>query len=208
MPEPVSMSVPPPSFSSLDDDPPLDLESEAGAATAPSNTAPNACLPIEVPSEAAVCSTTSDLVQKFTSNEPAVVAAASPPSSPTPTAPPVLSIGRDQITFQTGIPRIEAHAALGSAQLTAGIDVLNVNGHVGTRNDDGSHGANIGLGATLLGGEVNVDYKGWSLTMGVAASVGGSVSSGEGRDLDADGVEERCFKLSLGPWTLGECDEL
>jgi hypothetical protein len=41
-----------------------------------------------------------------------------------------------------------------------------------------------------------------------AASLGASVSSGEGRDLDGDGKAERCFSVSFGPVTLGECDEL
>jgi len=39
-------------------------------------------------------------------------------------------------------------------------------------------------------------------------SSGAGVSSGEDRDIDGDGVRERCFKGSLGPLTLGFCDEL
>lgn len=185
MPEPIaSASVPPSSLCSFNDDPSLDFES-AGPSDASPSAAPNVCLPLDAPAEAAVCTATTELAQIFMRSDTALGAAASLPSSPTPTVPPVLYARGDQINLQTGIPRIEARAALGSAQLTAGINLLNVNGHFGMRNEDGSHGANVGLGANLLGGEVNIDYEGWSLTVGVAASIGGSVRSGEGRDLDA-----------------------
>jgi hypothetical protein len=208
VPEPLSSASVPPQSYSFNDEPSLDLESAAGASPEASSGAPNACLPLDAPAEAAVCSASTKLVQNFIRKDTALLEAASPRSSPSPTVPPVLSVSRDQINLQTGIPRIEAITALGRAQLTVGIDVLNVSGHFGVRNEDGSHGANVGLGANLLGAEVNIDYQGWSLTVGVAASIGGSVSSGEGRDVDADGLAERCFKMSLGPLTLGECDEL
>jgi hypothetical protein len=119
-----------------------------------------------------------------------------------------MTIRPDQVDLQTGVPRVQGHATLGSVQLTAGVDMLNANAHLGSLNGDGSRGENIGASANLLGGELNIDYKGWSLTLGVAASLGGSISSGEGRDLDGDGIQERCFAMSLGPFTLGECDEL
>jgi len=119
-----------------------------------------------------------------------------------------LVVRPDQLDLHTGIPRIQAQTTLGSVRLSAGVDLLNAGAHLGSLNDDGSRGENIGAGATVLGGELNIDYKGWTLTVGVAASLGGSISSGESRDLDGDGVEERCFAMSLGPFTLGECDEL
>jgi hypothetical protein len=120
----------------------------------------------------------------------------------------VLNVRPDQVDLQSGIPRLEGHAALGPVQLTAGIDILNASAHLGSLNGDGSRGENIGAAANLLGGELGIAYSGWSLTLGVAASVGASISSGEGRDSDADGVQERCFQMSLGPLMLGECDEL
>jgi hypothetical protein len=161
-----------------------------------------------VPTEPAVSSAASPLAQKFLRNEQAAFVAASPSPPSSPPAPGVLTLRPDQLDLQTGIPRIQSHASVAGVQLTAGVDSLNANAHLGSLNDDGSRGENIGAGANLLGGELNIDYKGWSLTLGVAASLGGSISSGEGRDIDADGVQERCFKMSLGPFTLGECDEL
>jgi hypothetical protein len=120
----------------------------------------------------------------------------------------VITVRPDQVDLATGIPRVQAHTTLGAAQLTASVDILNANAHLGSLNSDGSRGENIGAGANLLGGEIDIAYKGWSLTLGVAASLGGSISSGDGRDLDGDGVQERCFAMSLGPFTIGECDEL
>jgi hypothetical protein len=151
------------------------------------------------------------LVQKFPrSDQPAFVAPSPSPARPVSSgaATGILTFGRDQIDLQTGIPRIQGHASLGNVQLSAGLDILNAHAHVGSLNSDGSRGENLGAGANLLGGELSIDYKGWSLMLGVAASVGGAISSGEGRDLDADGVPERCFAMSLGPFMLGECDEL
>ena len=154
------------------------------------------------------CSAVTVLVQKFPpTGQPALIAG-SPLPNAAGAAPVVLTVRPDQLDLQAGTPRLQAHAKLGNVQLTASVDVLNANAHLGSLNGDGSRGENIGAGATLLGGELNIDYKGWSLTLGMAASVGGSISSGKGRDIDADGVPERCFVMSLGPYTLGECDEL
>jgi hypothetical protein len=85
---------------------------------------------------------------------------------------------------------------------------LNANAHLGSQNGDGSQGENVGAMATGIGVDGTVEYSGWSLTVGLSASLGASVSSGEGRDLDGDGKAERCFSVSFGPLTLGECDEL
>jgi len=206
VPDPVvSSCFSPTPACSLDDDPPLVCQS---AASASPPTTPNACL-APVPSvEPATSNAASLLVQKFPrSDQPAFVAPSPAPSS-SGAAAEILTVRPDQVDLQAGIPRIQGHATLGGVQLTAGVDILNANAHLGSLNSDGSRGENIGAAASLFGGELNIDYNGWSLTLGVAASLGGSISSGEGRDLDADGVQERCFAMSLGPFTLGECDEL
>ena len=189
----------------LDDDPPL--AGQSTAATSPATT-PNSCFPPARSTEPASSNAASLLGQKFPRLAQPVLTAPAPSSSTSGAATGILSVRPDQVDVQTGIPRITGHATLGSVQLTAAVDILNAKAHVGSLNSDGSSGENIGAGANLLGGELSIDYNGWSLTLGVAASLGGSISSGEGRDLDGDGVEERCFAMSLGPLTLGECDEL
>jgi len=204
VPDPIASSSSTPGLTGhFDDDPSLSCRSEPAPP-------PNACLPPDAPAESATSNAASALVQKFPRNEQAAFVAAPPSSSPgSGSAPPgMLSLRADQFDLQTGIPRIQGQTTLGSVQLSAGIDILNANAHLGSLNADGSRGENIGAGGSLLGGELNIDYNGWSLTVGVAASLGVSISSGEGRDLDADGVQERCFAMSLGPFTLGECDEL
>jgi hypothetical protein len=88
------------------------------------------------------------------------------------------------------------------------VDLLRAELHLGSQNADASQGENIGAMATGVGLEITAEYSGWSLTAGLSASLGASVSSGEGRDRDHDGKLERCFAVSFGPLTLGECDEL
>jgi hypothetical protein len=216
MPDPVIS----PSFSSFSsfssglacgpyDDPPLPSQSTSATSPASPAASLNACLPPASSVElAASDATSSALAQRFPPNDHAAIVAAPPPPSSSVPAPGVLTVRPDQIDLQLGIPRVQAQASLGSVQLTAAVDVLNANAHLGSLNSDGSRGENIGAGANLLGGELNIDYRGWSLTLGVAASLGGSISSGEGRDIDADGLRERCFAMSLGPFSIGECDEL
>jgi hypothetical protein len=114
----------------------------------------------------------------------------------------------DQFGLAVGIPRFQWEATVGAVKVKGEVDFLQANAHLGSQNDDGSQGENIGAMATGVGTEVTAEYSGWSLTAGVSASMGASISSGEGRDLDNDGKEERCFTVSFGPFTLGECDEL
>lgn len=204
MPGPVtSSSAPTDPASNFDDDPSLTCQ----AAPIASSTLASA---VGAPSDGSTAppSGTSALVQKFSRNDQRSLEAASPPTHSTTAPPAVLTVRPDQVDLTTGIPRVQARTTLGAARLTASVDILNANLHLGSLNGDGSRGENIGAGANLLGGEIDIAYKGWSLTLGVAASLGGSISSGEGRDLDADGVQERCFAMSLGPFTIGECDEL
>jgi hypothetical protein len=193
-------------------------ESEAALSSLPSPAAANTCLLAAAPAEPEPASlpAASALAQKFLRNDPASVVAGSNTPSPCLSTPPAaLPSGAalparpwDQINRQIGLGHFEAHANLRALHLTASADVLSANAHLGSQNADGSQGENVGASATLYGAEINAEYRGWSLTLGVAHSVGGSISSGEGRDIDGDGVPERCFALSLGPFTLGECDEL
>ena len=204
MPDPVASSLFSPDFVSGGNDEPQACQATPGPEPSP---APSACLLPAASAEPASSNATSRLVRTFPrSEQPALLA---PPLTPSSAASPtIFSLRPDQIDLQAGIPRIVARASLAGVQLSAGIDILNANAHVGSVNADGSRGENVGAGANLLGGELDIGYHGWSLTLGVAASLGGSISSGQGRDLDADGLQERCFALSLGPFTLGECDEL
>ena len=103
-------------------------------------------------------SATSELVRKFSTPSAGPVLTAAPTAAPPASAPPALVVRSGQVDFQTGIPRFEAHTTLGGLRLNAGIDLLNVNAHVGELNEDGSRGANLGWGANLLNGELTLDY--------------------------------------------------
>lgn len=204
MSDPISSSIVPSSTCNFDDDPALACQ----ASPPPTNASPNSCESPELPPPLASSIAASDLAQKFLTTNHGPLLAASTPKSPMPSAPPALTVKSDQVDFQTGMPRLESHSRLGNLSLHAGVDILNVNAHAGARNEDGSYGVNVGWGANLLAGELTLDYKGWSLSVGAAVSEGGSIASGEGRDIDKDGIEERCFKMTLGAFTIGECDEL
>ena len=204
MPDPISCRSQFAEPTAAFDDEPLTCHAEPPAL---SSAEPAACLPLERSPDPAVCTATSLLVQNLSRSEPAVTPAP-PPTSASPAAGTLLTVRPDQLDLQAGLPHLQARTALGGVQLTASVDVLNASAHLGSLNGDGSRGENIGAIANLLGGELNLDYRGWSLTLGVAASLGGSISSGDGRDLDGDGARERCFAMALGPFTLGECDEL
>jgi len=164
--------------------------------------------------EPTASSASSELVQKFSKNgygtliAGAATTAAPLPSIAAPSGPPASTVGPGQLNFQTGLPQLVDRGSIGKLQVTAKADLLNASAHLGVSNEDGSHGGNGGAGANLVNGEVTLDYKGWSFSLGLGVSLGGSIASGGGRDLDGDGVPERCFKMSLGPLTLGECDEL
>jgi hypothetical protein len=219
MPDPLSSSTARPKFSEAscgygDDSSSLTCHDPAPALPALLAPVVNSCAAPVPSAEPPVSNAASALVQKFSKSDYAPLLAASatasvqPPSIASPSGPPAFTVGHDQLEFQTGLPQLVDRGTRGNLQVTAKGDVLNVNAHAGASNEDGSYGANVGASANLLNGEVTVDYKGWSFSLGLGLSLGGSIASGEGRDLDGDGVSERCFKMSLGPLTLGECDEL
>lgn len=77
---------------------------------------------------------------------------------------------------------------------------------IGTHNDDGSIGANIGATATAVSVEGTLAEGGDSLTVGVGVGAGMAASVGL-RDADQDGIYELCVKVSAGFLTLGVCAE-
>jgi hypothetical protein len=113
-----------------------------------------------------------------------------------------------QFQPEIGASRTTYHGTADGVRLSGSLDIVTAGLHAGALNDDGSRGANLGASATVVGGEITAEYKGYSFTFGESLSLGASVSVGDGRDVDGDGVPERCFKGSLGPLTLGVCDEL
>ena len=112
-----------------------------------------------------------------------------------------------QFQPEVGASRTTANAVLDGVHFSGTLDFATAGLHAGVENDDASHGANLGAAATLVGAEITVEYHGYSFTFGESVSVGGGFSSGD-RDVDGDGIRERCFKGSIGPLTFGFCDEL
>lgn len=106
-----------------------------------------------------------------------------------------------QNEFQVGLQRIGRSTSIGSV----GIEAVTARANIGFHNDDGSVGINAGAQATALGAETTLGIVD-SVTMGLSAGlgVGGSVGL---RDLDNDGEDEVCAKLSIGPLTGGVCVE-
>jgi hypothetical protein len=113
-----------------------------------------------------------------------------------------------QFQPEVGASRTTLHASAQGVHLSGSLDLGTAGAHLGLENDDGSHGANVGATATLVGAEVTAEYQGYSFTFGESLSWGAGFSSGGERDIDGDGVPEDCFKGSLGPLTFGFCDEL
>ncbi len=116
-------------------------------------------------------------------------------------------VKNDQFEASVGVPPLTAHTTVGGVHLSGELDYMSANVHLGSQNSDGSKGENIGAMVTRIGVEATAEYSGWSLTAGFSLSAGASISSGEGRDVDHDGRPERCFEVSFGLFTLGECDE-
>lgn len=112
-----------------------------------------------------------------------------------------------QNDVRAGLERLDFKAGPADGWHWSGtVEMASARVHAGIHNDDGTEGANLGAGATLVGGEVTLAHGPWSLTAGAAISYGAAFSSGES-DVDGDGALERCFKGSVGVATLGFCTE-
>jgi hypothetical protein len=112
-----------------------------------------------------------------------------------------------QNELQAGMARIGGSVEGKGLHASVSVEVLTTRVNAGIYNDDDSVGANLGSTATAAGIELTAGGGGWQATVGVAASLGVAVSSGE-RNVDGDATTERCFKGSIGPLTLGFCSEL
>jgi hypothetical protein len=106
-----------------------------------------------------------------------------------------------QTEVQVGLQRVAGTRGA----LTGSVETFTLRANVGTHNDDGSVGLNIGASATAVGFEGTVGTAS-SVTYGVGAGVGAGASVGV-RDVDRDGSTELCARLSLGPVTVGACLE-
>ncbi len=112
-----------------------------------------------------------------------------------------------QNELQAGVARAGDSVEYKGVRGSVAVDVLTTRVNGGIYNDDDSVGANLGAMNTAVGIEVTAGGGGWQATVGVSASMGVAVSSGE-RNIDGDATIERCFKGSIGALTLGFCSEL
>jgi hypothetical protein len=104
--------------------------------------------------------------------------------------------------LQAAMARVGTSGKYGSASG----EVFTARANAGAHNDDGSLGFNAGVGATIAGVEGTLTNGADSLTAGVSAGPSASISVGI-RDLDDNGINEWCVKVSAGPFTLGMCWE-
>ena len=215
MPDPISLScLPPVSASEVEPQ----LTCEPTTTEAASATVANSCIAPDAEADSA--STSSTAAQNLSSDylradhsKLIAAAATSAPSRSVSSATTQTFFAQkhgpgDQFQPELGASRTQFHGTLDGVHLSGTLDIITGGLHLGSLNDDGSRGENIGASAALVGAEVTAEYRGYSFTFGESISVGSSFSSGEARDIDGDGIEERCFKGSLGPLTLGFCDEL
>ncbi len=112
-----------------------------------------------------------------------------------------------QNELQAAVARVGGSVEGESLSASVAVDVLSTRVNGGIYNDDDSVGANLGAMSTAVGVEVTASGGGWQATVGVSASMGVALSSGE-RNIDGDATIERCFKGSIGALTLGFCSEL
>lgn len=106
-----------------------------------------------------------------------------------------------QSELQVGLQRVSGTRG----SLTGSVDAFTARAQIGTQNDDGSTGFNIGATATAIGLEGTAGGA-TSATYGVGAGVGLAGSVGV-RDVDGDGKTEACLRASFGPVTVGVCVE-
>jgi hypothetical protein len=104
--------------------------------------------------------------------------------------------------LQAALARVGTSGKYGSA----GGEVFTARANAGAHNDDGSIGFNAGLAATIVGAEGTLTNGAHSITAGVSAGASAGLSVGI-RDLDDNGINEWCVKVSAGPFTVGACWE-
>lgn len=114
-------------------------------------------------------------------------------------------------SVQAGL-RIEAQATLARVGASgehgsASVETLTAQAHAGIYNSDGSVGFNYGASAAFISSEITAKHSGNSITVGLAAGIGGGVHVGI-RDDDKDGRPELCYRGSVGPFTVGGCLEI
>ncbi len=107
-----------------------------------------------------------------------------------------------ELEAQVGMARLGLSGKNGSV----GGEAFTVRANGGAHNDDGSIGINSGFVATLIGAEGTLARGADSLTFGASLGGGAAVSLGL-RDIDDNGVFEKCVKVTAGPVTLGICLE-
>jgi hypothetical protein len=108
-----------------------------------------------------------------------------------------------QSEVQVGVGRF----AYSEGSDSLGVELLTGRAAVGIHNDDGSTGVNTSALATVFGFERTFDLGGVdTFTFGLSVSTGGAFSAGF-RDADNDGDREFCFRASVGPVTIGACEE-
>ena len=93
-----------------------------------------------------------------------------------------------------------------SGQHKASLENFSAKVNFGYENPDGSRGGNFGIGATIVGAEITTGYRGSTVTAGLSVGAGAELSVGT-RDLDKDGSQEFCARVSAGFATLGLCLE-
>jgi hypothetical protein len=104
---------------------------------------------------------------------------------------------------QAGMARVGISGKNGSATL----ELLTARAAGGAHNDDGSLGANTGAGFAIASAEGTLNLtESASITVGAGLTGGAGVSVGV-RDIDKDGVAEKCVKVSAPMLTFGICVE-
>ncbi len=113
--------------------------------------------------------------------------------------------GKDKDVQLNGL-RVTRSVTVGGFHYSSTADLGSVRANLGTHNDDGSVGGNLGIGGDAVGDESTIDTGYGSVTYGESVSDGVSGSLGV-RDADHDGKPEYCAKFSVPAFTIGACIE-
>jgi hypothetical protein len=112
--------------------------------------------------------------------------------------------GLHQVEVQGGLARVGGQSDDGQNSVSA--EFLTGRFNLGTHNDDGSKGLNVGGQLTIAAYQETVGVNGNGLTVGVSAGIGAAGSAGY-RDADGDGYRELCKSASVMFLTFGTCIE-